>query len=52
MAPQHHESAVNEMGRILKPGGPAYLSVGKGPMSYVDQEEWEKILEGFRKSHP
>lgn len=48
MAPQHHESAVNEMRRILKPRGLAYLSVDKGPWSYVGQAEWEKILEGFR----
>jgi len=48
MAPQHHESAVNEMRRILKPKGLAYISVDKSRMSYVDQAEWEEILEGFR----
>jgi ubiquinone/menaquinone biosynthesis C-methylase UbiE len=48
MAPQHHESAVNEMRRILKSGGLAYLSVARGFFSYVNQAEWEKILEGFR----
>jgi hypothetical protein len=48
MAPQHHESAVNEMRRILKPRGLAYLSVARGFYSYVGQAEWEKILEGFR----
>ncbi len=48
MAPQHHESAVNEIRRILKPKGLAYLSVTGGFFSYVDQAEWEKILEGFR----
>ncbi len=48
MAPQHHESAVNEMRRILKPTGQAYISVDKGPWSYVSRAEWEKILEGFR----
>ena len=48
MAPQHHESAVNEMRRILKPRGLAYLSVARGLHSYVDQAEWERILEGFR----
>ena len=48
MAPQHHEPAVNEMRRILKSGGLAYLSVAKGFFSYVNQTEWEKILEGFR----
>lgn len=48
MTPQHHESAVNEIKRILKPRGQAYLSVDKGPSSYVGQAEWENILEGFR----
>ena len=48
MAPQQHESAVNEMKRILKPSGLAYLSVAGGFYSYVDRAEWEKILEGFR----
>jgi ubiquinone/menaquinone biosynthesis C-methylase UbiE len=48
MAPRHHESAVNEIRRVLKPGGLAYLTVARGPWSYVGQEEWEKILEGFR----
>lgn len=48
MAPQHHESTVNEMRRALKPGGLAYLSVAKGFLGYVGQAEWEKILEGFR----
>lgn len=48
MAPRYHESAVNEMKRILKAGGSAYLSVARGFYSYVDRTEWEKILEGFR----
>jgi SAM-dependent methyltransferase len=48
MAPRHHESALREMKRILKPGGRAYLSVARGPWSHVDGAEWEKILEGFR----
>ena len=48
MAPQHHEPAVNEMKRILKPRGLAYLSVARGSYSYVGQAEWERILEGFR----
>jgi len=48
MAPQHHELAVNEMRRVLKPTGLAYLSVAGGFFSYVDQAEWKKILEGFR----
>jgi ubiquinone/menaquinone biosynthesis C-methylase UbiE len=48
MAPQQHESAVNEIRRILKPTGLAYLSVARDPWSYVSRAEWERILEGFR----
>ncbi|HUW97187.1 MAG TPA: class I SAM-dependent methyltransferase [Anaerolineae bacterium] len=47
MAPQDHQSAVNEMKRILKPSGKAFLQAAKGRMSYVDEAEWEEILEGF-----
>jgi ubiquinone/menaquinone biosynthesis C-methylase UbiE len=48
MAPQHHESAVNEMRRILKSTGRAYVSAARGFYTYMGKEEWEKILEGFR----
>ena len=48
MAPRYRESAVNEMKRILKPSGIAYLCAARGPWSYIDRAEWEKILEGFR----
>jgi len=48
MATQHHESVVNEIKRILKPGGRAYISVARGPWSYVDKAAWERILEGFK----
>ena len=48
MAPKQHESAVNEMKRVLKPSGRAYLSAATGFYSYMSQEEWERILEGFR----
>ena len=49
MAPQYHESAVNEIRRILKPEGQAYLSLGSPPpLGFVGRAEWEKILEGFR----
>jgi ubiquinone/menaquinone biosynthesis C-methylase UbiE len=42
-------SAVNEIKRILKPNGQAYLSLGGSPpLGYVNRAEWEKILEGFR----
>jgi hypothetical protein len=41
--------SVSEMKRILKPTGQAYLSLGDGPpFGFVDQAEWEKILEEFR----
>ncbi len=47
MAPQDHESAVDEMKRILKPTGKAFLQAAKGFMSCVDKAEWERILAGF-----
>jgi len=40
--------AVNEIKRILKPTGHAYLSLGGfPPFGFVDRAEWETILEGF-----
>jgi ubiquinone/menaquinone biosynthesis C-methylase UbiE len=48
MAPQHHSLAAREIGRILKPDGLAYLSVARGPWSYVGEAEWEEILAGYR----
>jgi len=46
---QDRQLSVNEMKRILKPTGQAYLSLGAGPpVGFVDQEEWENTLEGFR----
>ncbi len=47
MAPRHHTSAMNEIRRILKPSGHAYLSVGKGFSSYVSQGTWKNLLEKF-----
>ena len=47
MVPKDHEAAVSEIKRVLKQEGMAYLSVAKGPWSYVDRAEWERILEGF-----
>jgi ubiquinone/menaquinone biosynthesis C-methylase UbiE len=45
----HRQSAVEEIKRILKPKGQAYLSLGSPPpLGYVDKTEWEKILKGFR----
>ncbi len=41
--------SVSEIKRILKEKGQVYLSLGAGPpFGFVDQAEWEKILEGFR----
>lgn len=40
--------SVQEMKRILKSDGRAYLLLGGGPpWGYVDKQEWEQILEGF-----
>ena len=41
--------SVSEIRRILKTTGQAYLSLGAGPpWGFVDQAEWEKILEEFK----
>ena len=47
----HRHAAVNEIKRILKPVGQAYLSLG-APwlpplLGYVNRKEWKTILEGF-----
>lgn len=47
MAPDNHDAAVSEIKRILKPEGQAFISVARGPWSYVGRVGWEKILEGF-----
>ena len=45
----HRQSAVNEIKRILKSTGQAYISLGAGPpFGFVDRAEWEQILEEFR----
>jgi ubiquinone/menaquinone biosynthesis C-methylase UbiE len=45
----NRESAVNEIKRIMKPYGKAYLSLGSPPpLGHVNRAEWERILEGFR----
>jgi len=45
----HRKEAVSEIKRILKGEGHAYLSLGAGPpFGYVDQAEWDNILEGFK----
>jgi ubiquinone/menaquinone biosynthesis C-methylase UbiE len=48
----HRPAAVNEIKRILKPSGQAYLSLG-APwlpplLGYVNRMEWETILDEFR----
>jgi hypothetical protein len=48
MAPRYRESAVNEMKRILKPTGRAYLSASLGLWTNIGRADWERILEGFR----
>ena len=45
---QDRQLSVKEIKRILKPKGQAYLSLGVGPpLGFVDQAEWEQILEEF-----
>jgi ubiquinone/menaquinone biosynthesis C-methylase UbiE len=40
--------AVNEIKRILKLSGKAYLSLGMAPpFGYVNRAEWESIMQGF-----
>jgi ubiquinone/menaquinone biosynthesis C-methylase UbiE len=43
------QSAVNEIRRVLKSTGKAYISLGLGPpLGFVNEAEWQKIVEGFR----
>ncbi len=45
----NRQLSVNEMKRILKPNGQAYISLGfPPPLGFVDKAEWEGILKGFR----
>jgi ubiquinone/menaquinone biosynthesis C-methylase UbiE len=48
VATKDHEAAANEIKRILKPGGKAFVSVANGPHSNVTAASWEKILERFK----
>jgi len=48
IAPKHRETAVKEIKRILKPSGKAFLSAARGSYSYMNDEEWEKIISGFK----
>jgi ubiquinone/menaquinone biosynthesis C-methylase UbiE len=47
--PDHRELVVNEIQRILKPTGRAYISLGGvSPFfGFVGRAEWERILEAF-----
>lgn len=47
--PDHRQLVVNEVQRILKPTGRAYISLGGiSPFfGFVGRAEWERILEGF-----
>jgi len=47
--PKYHEATVNEIKRILKPSGKAYLSLGfYPPLGFMGKEEWSKMLKGFK----
>jgi hypothetical protein len=47
--PYDRQLSVNEMKRVLKPTGQAYLSLGAHPpIGFMDQEEWEEMIKGFR----
>jgi SAM-dependent methyltransferase len=44
----NRDSAVNEIKRILRARGRAYISLGaRPPFGLVDEAEWDKTLEGF-----
>lgn len=43
------DSAVEEIKRVMKPSGHAYISLGMAPpWGYVDRSEWSRILSGFK----
>ncbi len=45
----HRQLFVNEIKRILKPTGQAYLSLGAGsPWGFVGKAEWEQIMQEFK----
>lgn len=47
IAPKNRNLAVEEIKRILKPNGKAFLSAARASYSYMTDKEWDKILEGF-----
>jgi hypothetical protein len=41
--------SVNEMKRILKQNGRAYISLGASPpFGFVDKQEWQEIMGQFK----
>jgi hypothetical protein len=47
--PYDRQLFVSEVKRVLKTTGQAYLSLGAHPpIGFMDQEEWKKMLKGFR----
>lgn len=48
VAPHEHTDVVKEIRRIMKPDGKALLVTGRGSISYVDDKEWETMLNEFR----
>jgi len=47
VAPKDHPQAVREIIRILKPEGKAYLVAGRTSVAYMNDSEWEDILNEF-----
>jgi ubiquinone/menaquinone biosynthesis C-methylase UbiE len=47
VAPQDHAEVVQEIIRILKPEGKAYLLAGRTSVAYMNNSEWEDILNEF-----
>jgi ubiquinone/menaquinone biosynthesis C-methylase UbiE len=48
VAPKDCKKAVEEIKRIMKPDGKAYLNAAKGSISYLSDADWESILSNFK----
>jgi ubiquinone/menaquinone biosynthesis C-methylase UbiE len=48
VAPQEHVAVVNEIKRIMKPEAKAIFVTARGAISYVDDVEWESVLNEFK----
>ena len=48
VTPREHSEAINEIKRIMKPDGKAVLVTARGSISYVDDAEWESMLNEFK----